>query len=48
LERSVAVRGWSVLDVLRHLIETQGLVAGFMDASWDPGRHPATIRSGRG
>ena len=30
--------GWSVLDVLRHLIETQGLVAGFMDRELGPTR----------
>jgi len=29
--------GWSVLDVLRHLIETQELVAGFMGRELGPG-----------
>lgn len=32
--------GWSVLDVLRHLIETQGLVAGFMGRELGPGPSP--------
>lgn len=29
--------GWSALDVLRHVVETQGLVAGFVDRELGPG-----------
>ncbi|MBK6856139.1 MAG: TIGR03086 family protein [Microthrixaceae bacterium] len=33
---------WSVLDVLRHVIETQSLVAGFMGRELGPGPSPGS------